>query len=104
MSTPNPEKMDTGTGNGGEETSPVIERSAAGDVAGAIVGGTDKKDMGFFVKCLGIGAIILCIGACAALVLYGGFFVKTDAEKALEKRLEIHKELGGAAGNTLENK
>ena len=102
MSTPNPEKMDTGTGNGGEDVPAIIERSAAGDVAGAIVGGTDKQSMGFFVKCLGIGAIILCIGACAALVLYGGFFVKTDAEKALEKRLEIPKDLVGAAGNTVE--
>lgn len=76
MAKPKSERMNTG--DGGEAVPEVMERSAAGDVATAIAGHTDEKDMGFFVKCLGIGAIILCIGACAALILYGGFFVKAD--------------------------
>jgi hypothetical protein len=60
--------------------------------------------MAFFVKCLGIGFIIICAGACAAFVLYGGFFVKTDAEKAAENKLEIRKELHGAAGKAEDGK
>lgn len=97
-----------GTGNGGDPA--VVDRSAAGDVAEAITDRTPPAAMGFFVKCIGIGLILLCVGAGVSFVLYGGIFFKASAaaqvnggdDKGLPPRLEIRKELmhRGAVGTT----
>jgi hypothetical protein len=88
-----PENIPTGTGNGGADHE-NIDRSAAGDVAIAIADHTDKKDMGFLVKCLGIGILIICIGVGAAFVLYGGLFVNASAEVGTKgKKIEFPKKV-----------
>jgi len=110
MANPKSERMNTG--DGGEIAPEVMERSAAGDVVGEIAGHTPKDAMGFFVKCIGIGLILLCVGAGVSFVLYGGIFFKASAaaqvnnggeDKGLPPRLDIRKEIThntGIEGNT----